>query len=649
MGLLYGYAGSILEANLLARKAVKKELDLQIARNFIGGLGFNTKMLYDSVGPNVNPLSPDNIVAISPGALTGTSAPTACRTEVTTKSPLTGIIGTGNVGGFWGPALRYAGYDAIVVRNRSERPVYLLIDDDQTEIREATHLWGKDSWETTDILKKELGQDFSVMSIGQAGENLVRYATVVVDYQHAPGRSHAGAVLGVKKLKAIAVRGTGRIVIRSVEEFQKAVRESDDKILSYPGWKIREKTGTTAVTFPEYEATAEEYMIKGDDWSFCPCSMGRYYGCTLATEIKAGKYAGTKVLGAGLTLHPRLAYTLGISLPAAWKYKELHNRYGMDCWCLSPVTFAMELYQRGIITKKDTDGLALVRGNESDIMKMPEKIAHRDGFGSVLAEGSVIASTIIGRNSEKYVRAVKGLEFVDDPRVMKWEHQLSYLTNPRGGDDLKGTHALHDFPGLPEWARRLGWDESKYLEWLLNRLDMFDDVKKGIFGVPPRLSNLDGAMLTKWYNDLTCIYNCLGLCMFSCTTVEALGPTLYAKLLSASTGWDISPLESMRIGERIFNMMRAYIVREGMTREHDHWPRRFYEEPLPDSPAEVTTWRIGTGSAAVSREKIDQLLDQYYELREWDKKKGIPTEGKLRKLQLDDVADDLRKKGFLKN
>jgi aldehyde:ferredoxin oxidoreductase len=271
------------------------------------------------------------------------------------------------------------------------------------------------------------------------------------------------------------------------------------------------------------------------------------------------------------------------------------------------------------------------------------KIAHRDGFGAVLAEGSTRASRSIGRGSERYVRALKGMDFVEDPRAMKWENQLSFLTNPRGGDDLKATHGLADFPGLPGWAGELNWSEEEYLKWLLDRLDMFDDVKRKIFGVPPRLKDLDGPMLTKWYNDLTCVFNSLGLCLFSGTTVEAFGPSYYAALFSACTGFSVTPPELMKSGERIFNVMKAYNVREGMRREHDHWPSRFYEERLPDSGSEIRTSKGSGVLSALSKEKIDRLLDEYYELRGWNKRTGIPTRETLEDLQLDNVADELLK------
>ena len=620
--MYHGGNGRVLQI-ALPQKAVKEQLDPQLAQRFLGGLGYNAKIMYDEVGPEVDPFSPDNIVVISPGALNGTNAPTACRTEVTTKSPLTGIIGTGNFGGYWGQALKNAGYDAIVIRNGSPKPVYLLVDDERVEIREAAHLWGKDSWDTSDILKEELGEDFSVLSIGQAGENLVRYATVIVDREHAPGRSHVGAVLGSKKLKAIAVRSTGRPAVKSPEEFEMAVREAVERIENFPGWRDAREQRTEA---------AKKYLIDGGYGFFCPCILGSYFVCNMIAEIKEGKYAGTRV-SMCFAQTASMVRNLGISFPAAFKLRELCNRYGLDYW-EEPLTFFLELYQKGIITKADTDGLELVKGNEPAIIELLGKIANKEGFGAIIAEGAESASRMIGRGSEKFLRTMKGMEFFGDPRTFSPNKRLSYQINPRGGDDLKGTHGLIAFPGMPLWARRMNWDEDTYLDWMLKRHDMFDDVKETVFGSPPKLYDLDAAMVVKWYNDLSCVYNSLGFCMFS-DSFEAMGPTLYAKLYSAYTGHSITPVELMVAGERIFNVMKAYNIREGMRREHDDWPQRFYDQPLKREDE----------THILSKEKADQLLNRYYDLRGWDVKTGVPTQGKLRELQLIDVADDLLKSG----
>jgi aldehyde:ferredoxin oxidoreductase len=387
------------------------------------------------------------------------------------------------------------------------------------------------------------------------------------------------------------------------------------------------------ITMPDYRETVEKFVIDGGYGSFCPCILGSYFMCNMVAEINEGNYKGTRV-SMGLSQGAFMARNLGISLPAAFRLRELCHRYGLDYW-EEPLLFFLELYQKGIITKSDTDGLEIVKGNEPVMIELLGKIAYRNGFGDIIAEGVERASKIIGRGSENYVISMKGLELVGDPRTFSPDKRLSIQVNPRGGDDLKGTHGAMPFWGEPIWARRLNWNEEEYLDWVLKRHDMFDDVKKIVYGSPPNLHNLDSAMLVKWYNDLSCVFNSLGFCMFS-DSFEAMGPTLYAELYSDVTGHLISPVELMVVGERVFNVMRSFNVREGMRREQDDYPQRFYEQSL----------RRGDETYTLSKEAVDRSLQTYYEYRGWDTKTGVPTQEKLRELQLHDVADDMKKLSY---
>ena len=663
--------GRILDVDLAKKAAVTKDLDHQVAENFIGGLGLGVKMLYDEVGPDVSALSPKNIIVIAPGPLTGTRAPTNSRTEVVTKSPYTGLIGLGNFGGFFGPKLRFAGFEAVVIRNKSDRPSYLWIDDDIVQVKDATHLWGKDAWETTDILKKELGDDISVLAIGQAGENLVKFACPVVDYYHAPGRSHTGYVMGAKKLKAVAIRGTMKSpVIADREKFGEAVREAVNRITNFPEWQpakrrtagshyglkvFAEHGGIRCGISGKTELPADSdirrlpesmqkhtVLVPKTCCYFCP--MGEYYGCDLWAEVKTGPYAGVKLVGGSFSLSGReWGWVQGIkNYPAIWKCKELCNRYGMDQ--LTPIPFVMELLDRGVVTKEDLDGIDLKVGNESAVMAMLEKIAYRQGIGDVLAEGSVEAARRIGKGAEKYLHTIKGMEVMTaDPRQLPTDKILGYIVCPRGGDDLYNTHA---FPsGYPYWAPELGWSKEDYLNWRVNFLDMTDEEKKQIFGSPITVEALQPrriegrAAMVKWHEQVTTITNSLGLCIFATEVWCAIGPTLSAKLYSACTGRVVTSEELKTAGDRIFNLMKAYIVREGWTRKDDDWPALFYEEPFPGE--------MGKG-ALLSRDEVNSLLDDYYELRGWDKKTGIPTKKTLTDLGLDDVADELLKSGRIR-
>lgn len=646
----FGY-GKRLDVDLSAGKIVTRDIEPGFARAFIGGMGFSCKILYDEVGTGVDPLAPDNIVIFSNGPLTGTHAPCSGRTEITTKSPLTGSIGTGNTGGVWGATLKHAGFDLVVVRGKAERPVYLWIDDDTVELREASHLWGKDTQVTSDILRQELEPSLqskiSVLAIGPAGENLVRYACPLNDYHHAASRTGAGAVMGAKRLKAIAVHGTGAVEVARPKEFQEAAKEARERLMAadraskMPGASpdVRKlylelgclpgKHFQTGV-LPQWVETrglevARKYFTKKEGTCYaCPTP------CFNLVEINEGKYAGLRVNRA---LMPGLVFDWGAglaidNLPAIWKCKELCQRLGMDyASAAGTIGFAMELFQRELITKRDTDGLELSWGNEDAVTEMLHKIAFRDGFGDLLAEGSVRAAAIVGKGAERYVMAIKGMEMMlPDPRASHKGWLFGGLTNPRGGDNVKNTHCLA---------------ERYNPNWWVDKFDMFEDVKAKIYSMPPQEIpyTWEGKpMMCRWFEDLYSLVNALGLCFFPSGFKLALGPTHLSKLFSACTGWDTTPEDIMKSGERVFTLLKAYTVRQGLTRKDDTWPERFYTEPLPEGPAK---------GAVLSRDTIQRLLDEYYDLRGWDRRSGLPTKRKLTELGLGDVADELIKLGKL--
>lgn len=639
-----GY-GKILDVDLASGKVVKKDIDPDFAKRYIGGMGFGSKILYDEVGTTVDPLSPENIVVFANGPLTGTQAPFAGRTEVTTKSPLTGSIGTGNTGGVWGAALKHAGFDLIIVRNQAKKPLYLWIDDDVAEIREASHLWGKNAKATTDIIRGELETSaksgVSVLAIGPAGENLVRFACSLNDYHHVAGRCGAGAVMGAKKLKAIAVRGTGTVKIARPAEFQKAAREAReraieaDRTLKQPGGPPEPRIATlergclpgknfqTAVV-PQWVETrgldvALKYFTKKEGTCHaCPVS------CFNLVEVNEGKYAGVKV---SRGIMPGVVFDWGAkcaidNLPAIWRCKELCQHLGMDYVSAAlSISFAMELFQRGIISQKDTDGLELSWGNEDAAIKMLHKIAFREGFGDVLAEGTIRAAKIIGRGAEKYAMTLKGMEMMsNDPRADKRGWVFGDLTNPRGGDNVKCTHMLA---------------ERYHPKWWVDQFDMFEEVKKKIYSMPPEeISNTwEGkALMCRWFEDLYSALNSLGLCFFPAGFTMGIGPTHLSRLYSACTGWDTTPQDIMKAGERVFTLLKAYTMRQGLNRRDDIFPDRFFDESISDGSAK---------GAVLSREEIARLLDEYYELRGWDKRTGLPTRKKLTELGLNDIAEGL--------
>jgi aldehyde:ferredoxin oxidoreductase len=630
--LPYDDEGTLLEVDLSEKESTIKSIPYHIHSKYFLGLGYNTWLLYKKTNQLTDPFGAKNIVIVTPGLLTGTSAPASSRLEVTTKSPLTGLIGTGNAGGHWGPNLKKAGYDSLLIKGISKKPVYLYVCDDEIHFNDAQSIWGLDTYETYNQLVAKYGEDTSQMVIGPAGEQLVRFAAPVFDKQHMPGRSHAGSVLGSKKLKAVLVKGKGRIKIKEAEAFNDTVRLSEDRINSYPAWIARSKTGSMGtigqtVTGVDYDEFAGPYLKRGPLGVYCPCTIEPLYGCNLLSNVKEGPYCGVDVVCAGLTLYSSTASRYGISLPAAFYFNELCQRLGMDMF--GPFFFVYELTKRGILTEEQL-GFSLKFGNEEQLMKLIKMVGYREGFGDILAEGSIRAAKKIGRGAEKYIPAVKGLELMQsDARAAlrgKTFTSISILTNPRGGDDLKGTHGVSNYPGHVSWAKKLGITEEDHSKWVFDWLDMFPDYKKKVFGYPPNTTKLDELLITIWYNHLTSVYNSLGFCMFASSVTEVLGPSYLARLYSTATGNQISAHEIMETGERVFNLMRLYINQQGVTAKDDHWPEIYYNEP---SLAGENT------APPFSKEKIQRILNRYYKLRGWDPETGKPLPETLKRLEIE--------------
>ena len=648
----YGY-GKILNVNLTSRSITTEEIKSSFAVNYIGGMGFSCKILYDEVGPEIDPLAPENIIIFANGPLTGTKTPCSGRTEITTKSPLTGHIGTGNTGGLWGSRLKHAGFDLVIVRGRSEKPVYLWIDGPTIEIRDGGHLWGKDTKETTRFIKKEVAPSqpnkVSVLAIGQAGENLVKYACPVNDMHHVAARSGAGAVMGVKNLKAIAVRGKGSVDIARPAAFQEAVRQARERLMTAdratkvpgapPDIRIKDlkdgclpaknfQTGILPLWAETRSAAVAQKYVKGKEGTCYRCPIS----CFNLVGVDEGKYAGTR---AGRGTMPGVVFNFGgmcalESLPAIWKCKELCQLFGLDYESTGgSLAFAMELFQRGLLSRKDTDGLELTWGNEDAMISLLHKIAHREGFGNVLADGTRRAAETIGRGSERYALLVKGMEMtmMPDPRAGTRRGWISgLLTNPRGGDNVKNTHF---------------YAEKNNPNWPASQLDMFEEVKEIVYGMPPEEISLTWqgkAMMCRWFEDLYSLCNALGVCFFPAGSKLAWGPTYFSKLYSACTGRDRTPEDMMKLGERVFTIFKAYTIREGLSRKDDNLPDKFFEEPLPEGPAK---------GKVLSRADIETFLEDYYDLRGWDKQSGLPTAETLNSLGLKDIGVDLQARGKL--
>jgi aldehyde:ferredoxin oxidoreductase len=454
------YKGKFLEVNLSNGDIGHSALDKDMLRRFIGGGGFAAKLFLDRVSPDVDPLSEDNVLFILTGPLAGTNIPGTARFAVCAKSPLTNIWGESNCGGSFSPELKFAGYDGIAIDGVSDKPVYLLIDDDQTELRNASELWGKDIYETTDLLKEWIGgrRKVRVLAIGPAGENLVKYACIISDKHDIAGRCGLGAVMGAKKLKAIVVRGTGRVEPAWPMEFEKSRREVVEKVRANIVTQVMRAHGTDSGmifhasrgdvpsknwSLGENVALAskidgavlsEKYLIRPHGCPACPVA------CKRVVEVKEGPYKVEEGPGPEFETCASFGSLLMVDdLAGIVKANDLCNRYGLDTIsCGATIAFAIDCFENGLIGRADTDGIALKWGDIGAVLEMVGKIAQRDGFGDILAEGSRRAARMIGKNASDYAVEVKGLEFpMHDPRAGHgWG--LAYATSPRGA-----CHTLH--------------------------------------------------------------------------------------------------------------------------------------------------------------------------------------------------------------
>ncbi|AVX21482.1 aldehyde ferredoxin oxidoreductase family protein [Carboxydocella thermautotrophica] len=594
------YSGKILRINLTTGSITTEALPVEKARAFLGGRGLGGRMLAEEIPAGIDPLSEANKIFFITGPLTGTSAPTSGRYMVVTKSPLNNTIASSNSGGFWGAELKFAGYDMVIVEGKAAKPVYIYIKDDQVEIRPADKYWGKLVSETTDGLLAEAGDDKArVLTIGPAGERLSPIAAVMNDRYRAAGRSGVGAVMGSKNLKAIVVRGSGKVEVAQPDRFKevvsgllKKIRENGVTGQGLPAYgtavlvNIINESGILPTNnfqeayFPAAdeisgETLAEKYLKKKDPCYRCPIACGRY--CEVDGEEGGGpEYETIWAYGSDC----------GVSdLKAIIKANNLCNEYGLDTISAgATIAAAMELYQRGIIKPEEVDGPELKWGSGEAIVEWTRKMGAGEGLGAKLALGSARLCEAYGH--PELAMAVKKQELpAYDPRGVQG-HGLQYATSNRGGCHVRGYMISPEILGLPE------------------KLDRF---------------SLEGkAEWVKVFQDLTAVIDSLGLCLF---TSFALGAQDYADLYNAATGENLTAEQLLACGERIWNNERLFNLQEGYTAQDDTLPRRLLEEPIPDGPSKGSVHRLA------------ELLPVYYQVRGWDEN-GVPTAARRQELGL---------------
>jgi aldehyde:ferredoxin oxidoreductase len=604
MNTWHGYTGKILDVDLTSAVISEAELDRSLAEDYMGGKGFGAKILYDQLPPGCEPLSADNILVFATGPLTGTFAPSSGRFEVCTKSPATGLWLDSNCGGYFGPELKFAGYDMVIIRGKAAKPMLLVIDDNKFELKPADDLWGTDAITTHRQIKDTFGKDFKVACIGPAGERGVLFAGIISEYR-ALGRGGAGAVMGSKGLKAIAVRGNGSIPLFDSDMFMKTCRESFNELANSPDTGGgRQKYGTNVIlslmdevglhpvrNFQKgkfegaasvNEDTIEAHYVRNKACFGCPIY------CSKISEVKEGKYKGSFTEGPEYeNVWSFGANCENVDVAAIIQAEYLCDYYGLDAITAGNVIgFLMECVEKGLVKESDI-GFPMTFGNDESIINAIHLIGKGEGPGKLWGQGvKKLAEQIEG--AQDLAMHVKGLELpAYDPRGSAGM-ALAYATSDRGGCHLRS------------------WPIGDELLATEGRMDLVSLEFK--------------AELVKTQQDLFGMVNCSGMCLFAtfAVTLKQITPFLHT-----ATGLEIfsSSEEVMKTGERVNNLVRLFNIREGLTRDMDTLPKRFFSEPLKEGP---------------SRDRVvelDQMMEDYYMVRGWDED-GVPGKEKLQELGL---------------
>jgi aldehyde:ferredoxin oxidoreductase len=612
--MINGYMGKVLRVDLTTGYITTQTFSKDVLRKYIGGSGLGTKILYDETDERTDPLGPDNRLIMMTGPVVGTQVLNSGRHHVIFKSPLTGIYGESDVGGTFGANLKYSGYDGIVFSGKAKKPVYLWIDDGQAELRDARHLWGRDTYEVDEMLKAELGKDIVTCSIGIAGERLARIASIMHDGVdgRAAGRCGGGAVMGSKLLKAVAVRGNQEVPVADRETL-KAISRKNSRIMAKNtegmgqhgtsgGLEFCESIGNLPIknwrqgNFAGAATINGVYMAKTilTKRYFCDhCAIG----CGRTVHVKEGKYKTIEGGGPEYETCGQIGSNCLIdNIEAIALANELCNRFGVDTISTgAAVAFAMDAYERGIITREMAGGMEIKWGDPDVLIAMVKKIGNREDIGYLLGEGAANAANVLGGIAPELTVHVKGLDFpAHDPRNAVGTG-LQFATSARGACHLSSfTHDFEMVCTFPE----LGYPKTP---------DRWETKGKGEF-------------VAKFQNAMG-MFDSLVFCKFIVYGLTDATIKTMLEWINAVTGWGMTFEEFMTTGERIFNLKRLYNNKLGITRKDDILPPR------------IRSHRRGTGGSADNLPHIGYMLSEYYEFRGWDEL-GIPTKETLERLGL---------------
>ena len=614
---LYGYTGKILKVDLTHGTLEIEEPDALFYRRYMGGSGFVGYYLLKEMPANVDPLGPDNLLIFAGGPMTGVPVAGAGRSAVGGKSPLTGGYGEADVGGFFGAEMRRAGFDAVVVRGKAETPVYLWLHDGKAEIRPAGHLWGMTAAECQEAVREELGEkNARVALIGPAGEKLVRFACVINDLKHAAGRTGMGAVMGSKNLKCVVARGKTAILVADNAAVKALAKSMVDTWKEKAGGmhELGTAGGLTGLSalgalptrnFQDGqfegadaiggEAMRDTILIDRGGCFACPIR------CKRVVEVNDDEYQVDPMYG-GPEYETLGAFgsNCGVDdLRAVAKANELSNAYGLDTISAGMVvSFAMECFEKGLLTLEDTGGLDLHFGNAEAMVELTRQIALREGLGDLLAEGSTRAAAKIGKGAEAFAMNVKGQPFPMHECRTRHGQALGYAVSPTGADHM------HNI-----------WDES------LAHAPLGDGMLGlGVYEAVP-LTELNARKVYAYTvsTNFRWVSNQLCCCMF----VPWTHPET-TQLVRAITGWRTNLWELIKIGERGVTMARLFNLREGLTRADDVLPAR------------MATFHVSTSlnEKPVTPEVLDEAVSTFYGMMGWDSETGVPTKTRLQELDI---------------
>ena len=625
---MYGWVGNIVKVNLSDGQVTVEPTEPYVD-DYLGGRGLGVRLIHDAWRPGSDPLGPENPLIFNTGPLSGTALAGSGRVDVTAVSPMSRLRAKSNFGAYWGPELKYAGFDHLVIEGQADRPVYLYITDGHVEIRDAGEIWGKDTFETQTAIQAELGDpEIKVVCIGPAGEKLVRYACLITETGDAAGRTGMGAVMGSKRLKAVAVRGTGGVRIARPQEFLDLSIRINHEIREHPAYQELSQWGVARGVHMMYQmgffpvgyfedvcwedilekyaapAYVEEHQLKNTGCFCCP--------------NRCMNFLSVPGIGKGVTsCEPFSGFTgavWNLDMDTFWEATLMVNRLGIDCTEASATLgLLMELYHHGIITEKETDGIPMERGSKDAILGIIRKIGDREGVGDLLAQGQMAFAETIGPEAVEKVDLVKGLA----------PHAYEFRA-------FKGTGLMqavgHRGDPLPLRGSLLEVDWHHANDW-------FQQVAGEQFGEPEAAipTSYKGKARSAVISEhIERVADNLGVCKWLYGLFIYNDVNIITEVFNTVTGkdWDLDRM--LMVSERVRNLERMFDVREGLRRKDDSLPKKFFEEPLQKGQY---------AGEVLDRDKFEAMKDEYYEIRGWDRETGIPTPEKLADLGLADAAE----------